>query len=90
MLNKALINTPFLIGAFCIWFILYKVISLCIVKMRYKMTSNELVKLLNKNERSQAWLSRKLNYTAMAVCKWCKGDVMIPDRQVPIIRDLLK
>ena len=54
------------------------------------MTSSELVKLLNKNERSQAWLSRKLHYTAMAVCKWCNGDVIIPEKHIKKIKELLR
>jgi hypothetical protein len=54
------------------------------------MKSNELVNLLNKSERSQAWLSRQLNYTAMAVCKWCSGQVSVPDRHIKKIKELLK
>lgn len=54
------------------------------------MKSSELVKLLNKSERSQAWLSRKLNYSAMAICKWANGEVAIPDRHVNKIKGLLK
>ena len=54
------------------------------------MKSSELVDLLNKSERSQAWLSRKLSYTAMAVCKWCNGQVAVPEKQVKKIKELLK
>jgi hypothetical protein len=54
------------------------------------MKNVELVNLLNKNERSQAWLSRKLGYTAMAVCKWCSGQVAVPKKQIKKIKALLK
>ena len=54
------------------------------------MTNLQLVELLSKNERSQAWLGRKLNLTAMAICKWCKGDSNIPVKRIPEIKRLLK
>ena len=54
------------------------------------MKNVELVDLLNKNERSQAWLSRKLGYTAMAVCKWCSGQVAVPKKEIKKIKALLK
>ena len=54
------------------------------------MKSSQLVKLLNKNERSQAWLARKLNLSAMAICKWCKEKSTIPERHVATIKRLLK
>ena len=54
------------------------------------MENTELSKLLNKSERSQAWLSRKLDYSAMAVCKWVNGQVNIPKEQAEKIRNLLK
>ena len=53
------------------------------------MTNLQLIKLLNKNERSQAWLGRKLNLTAMAICKWCKGDSNIPVKRIPEIKRFL-
>ena len=40
-----------------------------------------LVRKLKKYERSQAWLSRKLNVSAMAVCKWCNCLMPIPDNR---------
>ena len=54
------------------------------------MKSNELVNLLNKGERSQAWLARKLGYTAMAVCKWCNDQVNVPKKHIGKIKELLK
>tara|TARA_Y100001973_G_C5191924_1_gene331534 strand:+ start:1691 stop:1855 length:165 start_codon:yes stop_codon:yes gene_type:complete len=54
------------------------------------MKNKELLKLLNNNERSQAWLARKLNYTAMAISKWCTGQVNIPNKHIPKIKELLK
>ena len=49
------------------------------------MTNLQLVKLLNKHERSQAWLARKLNISAMAVSKYCNGLCNIPlKRQVDV------
>ena len=38
-----------------------------------------LVRRLKKHERSQRWLSKKLDVSAMAVCKWCNGLMPIPD-----------
>ena len=43
------------------------------------MHKSLLVKRLKKHERSQAWLSRKMNISAMAVSKWCNGLMPIPD-----------
>ena len=45
------------------------------------MRKELLIKRLKKHERSQAWLSRKLNISAMAVCKWCNGKMAIPDNR---------
>ena len=42
------------------------------------MHNAQLVKKLIKHERSQRWLARKMKVSAMAVCKWCKGDLKIP------------
>ena len=38
-----------------------------------KIHKAKLIRLLNKHERSQGWLARKLNVSPMAVCKWCNG-----------------
>ena len=54
------------------------------------MKSSELINLLNRSERSQAWLARKLDYTAMAVCKWCNDQVNIPEKHIKKIKELLK
>ena len=40
-----------------------------------------LVRKLNKHERSQGWLARKLKVSPMAVCKWCNGLMSIPDKR---------
>ena len=40
-----------------------------------------LVRRLKKHERSQRCLSRKLNVSPMAVCKWCNGLMPIPDKR---------
>ena len=54
------------------------------------MRKEILIKKLKKHERSQAWLSRKLNISAMAVCKWCSGQVAVPKKQIKKIKALLK
>jgi len=38
-----------------------------------------LVRKLKKHERSQRWLSRKLNISPMAISKWCNGLMPISD-----------
>ena len=43
------------------------------------MRKGQLIRRLRKHERSQAWLSRKMNISAMAVSKWCNGLMPIPD-----------
>ena len=45
------------------------------------MLNKTLINKLKKHERSQRWLSRKLNISAMAVCKWCNGMVKIPKKR---------
>ena len=45
------------------------------------MRKSMLVRKLKKHERSQAWLSRKMNISAMAVCKWCNGLMPISDNR---------
>ena len=45
-----------------------------------------LVRRLKKHERSQSWLSRKLNVSRMAVCKWCNGLMPIPDKRAKQIQ----
>ena len=40
-----------------------------------------LVRRLKKHERSQRWLSKKLDVSAMAVCKWCNGLMPIADNR---------
>ena len=40
-----------------------------------------LVRKLNKHERSQGWIARKLKVSPMAVCKWCNGLMSIPDKR---------
>ena len=42
------------------------------------MRKELLISKLRKHERSQRWLSRKMNVSAMAVCKWCNGLMPIP------------
>ena len=54
------------------------------------MENKQLVKLLKHNERSQAWLARKLGYSAMAICKWCNGEVTIPKKHITKIKAILK
>jgi hypothetical protein len=54
------------------------------------MRSRELVRLLKKNERSQAWLGRKLKLTAMAICKYCSGEIPISQKREKQIRKILK
>ena len=38
-----------------------------------------LVRKLKEHERSQRWLSRKLNVSSMTVCKWCNGYMSISE-----------
>tara|TARA_R100000781_G_C4076670_1_gene126318 strand:+ start:1315 stop:1479 length:165 start_codon:yes stop_codon:yes gene_type:complete len=45
-----------------------------------------LVRKLKKHERSQRWLSRKLDISAMAVSKWCNGLMPIPDKRAKQIK----
>ena len=40
-----------------------------------------LVRKLKKHERSQRWLSKKLDVSAMAVSKWCNGLMPIPENR---------
>ena len=47
----------------------------------YSMHKALLVRRLKKHERSQAWLSRKMNVSPMSVCKWCNGTMMISDKR---------
>ena len=54
------------------------------------MRKEILIKKLKKHERSQAWLSRKLNLSAMAVCKWYKGSMPIPDNRAKQIERWLQ
>ena len=49
----------------------------------------ELNKRLEKHERSQAWLGRKLNLSPMAICKMCSGQLKIGDIRLKEIRKLL-
>ena len=53
------------------------------------MRKTQLIKRLKKHERSQRWLSRKLNVSAMAVCKWCSGDLLINKDRAKQIRKWL-
>ena len=54
------------------------------------MKSIQLLKLLKKHERSQSWLSRKLNVSTAIVSKWCNEVALIPDEREKQIRRLLK
>ena len=45
------------------------------------MRKELLIKKLAKHERSQRWLSRKLDISPMAVSKWCNGLMPIPDNR---------
>ena len=45
------------------------------------MHKSMLVRKLKKHERSQRWLSKKMNISAMAVCKWCNLLMPIPDNR---------
>lgn len=53
------------------------------------MLKESLIKRLKKHERSQAWLSRKLNISAMAVCKMCNGQLSISKDRAKLIRKWL-
>ena len=53
------------------------------------MHKEMLVRKLKKHERSQRWLSKKLKVSAMAVCKWCSGDLGIPSWREKEIRKWL-
>ena len=55
----------------------------------HKDDIKELNERLKKHERSQAWLSRKLNLSPMAICKMCNGQLKIGDNRLKIIRKLL-
>ena len=50
------------------------------------MNNTELKARLSKNERSQAWLSRKLNVSPAAVCYWCSGIDAIPQKRIEKIK----
>ena len=50
------------------------------------MRKELLIKKLAKHERSQSWLSRILNISPMAVCKWCNGLMPIPDKRAEQIQ----
>ena len=54
------------------------------------MKSIQLIKLLRKNERSQAWLSRQLNVSEMTISKWCNETLIITKDRERQIRRLLK
>ena len=53
------------------------------------MKNTELKKLLKKNERSQAWLARKLNVTSMTVNYWYNGINNIPEKKIEEIEGIL-
>ena len=57
--------------------------------MPKKMTHYELNKRLKKHERSQGWLSRKLNTAAMCISKWSNNQMSISTERARQIRRLL-
>ena len=54
------------------------------------MRSIQLIRLLKKNERTQAWLSRQLNLTPTTINKWCNEEKKIPPEREKQIRRILK
>ncbi len=58
--------------------------------MRKPMNYLELRKLLKENERSQAWLSRKLNCSANAVKKWHNDQMPISRLRSDEIRRIFR
>ena len=53
------------------------------------MQYSELKDRLKKHERSQRWLSRKLNCSSNAVKKWCKNEMPISIDRTIMIRKWL-
>ena len=54
-----------------------------------RMRRHELRALLDKHERSQAWLSRKLNLTSMTISHFCSGKIPINEKRAELIRKYL-
>tara|TARA_Y100000593_G_C4252804_1_gene308054 strand:- start:37 stop:213 length:177 start_codon:yes stop_codon:yes gene_type:complete len=57
--------------------------------MHKKMTHNELNRRLKKHERSQGWLARKINTSAMCISKWSNNQMPISTERARQIRNLL-
>ena len=54
------------------------------------MNSLVLRKLLNKHERSQRWLARKLGVSYQAMYKWANDMMPISEARQAQIREILK
>ena len=54
-----------------------------------RMKRKELRSLLDKHERSQAWLSRKLKLTSMTISYFCSGKIPINKDRAEMIRKYL-
>ncbi len=53
------------------------------------MLGTQLLRLLRRNERSQAWLARKLMVSPMTVHKWAHSKMAIPAQRLRQIRKIL-